>query len=175
MSDLNREQPAPVPRDGRPIWDLVVEDMQARDREGRKKYGVPLQAHNGRDALVDGYQEALDLCVYLRQAIEERRAGAAAEGLAGYMVRLAARLARREGVPDGAPAQADREYGEAAVAVRKAADRIAAWERIWQECPGHGRGGQAPKCCERAGEHDGSGGGEYRPDFHCPKGCSCHD
>lgn len=34
----------------------------------------PLQAHNGRDPLVDAYQEALDLVVYLRQAIEERRA-----------------------------------------------------------------------------------------------------
>lgn len=33
----------------------------------------PLEpAHNGRDALVDAYQEALDLTMYLRQAIEER-------------------------------------------------------------------------------------------------------
>lgn len=58
---------------GRPIWELVIEDMQERDRRGRKKYGTPLQAGNGRDALVDAYQEALDLAVYLRQAIEERR------------------------------------------------------------------------------------------------------
>lgn len=40
--------------------------------KGRRKYGTPLQAHNGRDPLVDAYQEALDLCVYLRQAIAER-------------------------------------------------------------------------------------------------------
>lgn len=40
---------------------------------GRARYGTPLQAGNGRDALVDAYQEALDLCVYLRQAIEERK------------------------------------------------------------------------------------------------------
>jgi hypothetical protein len=33
---------------------------------------VPLQAHNGRNALIDAYQEALDLVVYLRQAIEEQ-------------------------------------------------------------------------------------------------------
>jgi hypothetical protein len=33
---------------------------------------MPLRAHNGRDALVDAYQEALDLCVYLRQVIQER-------------------------------------------------------------------------------------------------------
>lgn len=46
--------------------------MKERDQEGRRKYGTPLQAGNGRDALVDAYQEALDLCVYLRQAIAER-------------------------------------------------------------------------------------------------------
>lgn len=66
------DQPPPLAREGRPIWELVVEDMQERDRIGRERYGTPLQAHNGRDALVDAYQEALDLAVYLRQAIEER-------------------------------------------------------------------------------------------------------
>lgn len=54
------------------IWSLVIRDMQERDALGRARYGMPLQAHNGRDALVDAYQEALDLVVYLRQAIEER-------------------------------------------------------------------------------------------------------
>lgn len=54
------------------LWDLVVSDMQKRDRFGREKYGTPLQAHNGRDALADAYQEALDMAVYLRQAIFER-------------------------------------------------------------------------------------------------------
>jgi hypothetical protein len=33
---------------------------------------TPLQPHNGRDALADAYQEALDLVVYLRQEIAER-------------------------------------------------------------------------------------------------------
>jgi transcriptional regulator with XRE-family HTH domain len=66
------DQPPPVSNDKRPIWELVIEDMHARDHVGRERYGMPLQANNGRDALVDAYQEALDLCVYLRQAIEER-------------------------------------------------------------------------------------------------------
>jgi hypothetical protein len=48
--------------------------MKDRDRIGREKYGTPLQPHNGRDSLVDAYQEALDLCVYLRNEIEERKA-----------------------------------------------------------------------------------------------------
>lgn len=67
------EQPAPRPASGRPVWEMVIEDMHARDRVGRQRYGVPLQAGNGRDALRDAYDEALDLAVYLRQAIEEGR------------------------------------------------------------------------------------------------------
>jgi hypothetical protein len=39
---------------------------------GRRKYGTALEANNGRDALMDAYQEALDLAMYLRQAIAER-------------------------------------------------------------------------------------------------------
>lgn len=55
-----------------PIGELVQEDLRARMTKGRDTYGTDLYAHNGRDALVDAYQEALDLCMYLRQAIEER-------------------------------------------------------------------------------------------------------
>ena len=73
MSDATNEQPAPVPNGHRPVWSLVIDDMLARDRLGRERYSTPLQPMNGRDALVDAYQECLDLCVYLRQAIEERR------------------------------------------------------------------------------------------------------
>jgi len=72
VSIADTHEPAPVPN-GRPaVWSLVISDMRARDAEGRRKYGTPLQPFNGRDALVDAYQEALDLVVYLRQAIEER-------------------------------------------------------------------------------------------------------
>lgn len=65
-------QPAPRRNNSTPVWDLVIEDMSARDHVGRKRYGTPLQANNGRDALQDAYEEALDLCVYLKQAIIER-------------------------------------------------------------------------------------------------------
>ena len=64
-------QPAPKPNDGVPIWELVVQDMKARDMLGRARYGTPLQAHNGRMALQDAYEEILDAAVYLRQVIEE--------------------------------------------------------------------------------------------------------
>lgn len=54
------------------IQDLVIEDMRARKEVGLKKYGTALQGFNGRDALMDAYQEALDLVNYLRQMIYER-------------------------------------------------------------------------------------------------------
>ena len=66
------EQPAPTPNDHPAVWPLVIMDMASRDQVGRARYGVPLQPHNGRDALRDAYEEALDLCAYLRQAIMER-------------------------------------------------------------------------------------------------------
>lgn len=74
-SEIN-DQPPPTHNQSKPIWELVVEDMKQRDQVGRERYGTPLQAHNGRDALIDAYQEALDQCVYLRQAIEECKQGA---------------------------------------------------------------------------------------------------
>lgn len=68
------DQPAPQSNNRKPSWDLVKEDMDERDKIGRERYGTPLQAFNGRDALVDAYQECLDQCVYLRTEIEERHA-----------------------------------------------------------------------------------------------------
>lgn len=54
------------------MWDLVVADMHARDQLGESRYGVRLRANNGRDALMDAYEECLDMAVYLRQAMYER-------------------------------------------------------------------------------------------------------
>ena len=72
--NLSKPEPAPQPNGNTHLWSLVIRDMLDRNAAGVKKYGTSLQAGNGRDALMDAYQEALDLCVYLRQAIEERRA-----------------------------------------------------------------------------------------------------
>lgn len=68
----NNEQPNPIANNNPPVWDLVMTDMSNRDKVGRERYGVPLQAYNGRDMLRDAYEEALDLAVYLRGAIYER-------------------------------------------------------------------------------------------------------
>lgn len=51
---------------------MVRTDLDAREQVGIDRYGTSLQAHNGRDALRDAYEEALDLACYLRQAIAER-------------------------------------------------------------------------------------------------------
>ncbi len=72
-------QPDPIPNSSRPIWELVIQDMHSRDQTEQQRYGTRLQANNGRDALRDAYEEALGLCVYLRQAIEERRQKVAAD------------------------------------------------------------------------------------------------
>ena len=51
------DHPPPKAYFNRPaIWELVIDDMRNRDHVGRQRYGTPLQAHNGRDALVDAYR-----------------------------------------------------------------------------------------------------------------------
>lgn len=66
-----RQQPPPQPGQ-QYVLDLVVHDIMARAEMGHAKYGTYLMTQNGRDALMDAYQEAIDLVMYLRQAIEER-------------------------------------------------------------------------------------------------------
>lgn len=68
----HEEQVAPTTNEREPIQDMVVRDIEARKALGKQRYGTALQAFNGRDALRDAYEEALDLACYLRQAIEER-------------------------------------------------------------------------------------------------------
>ena len=54
------------------VVNKVMGDMQDRAVEGLSRYGTFLKTHNGRDALQDAYEEALDLSMYLAQAIMER-------------------------------------------------------------------------------------------------------
>lgn len=66
------DQQLPTPNDLPVIHDLVTADIQARLALGISRYGTGLQPHNGRDSLQDAYEEALDMCTYLRQTIFER-------------------------------------------------------------------------------------------------------
>ena len=56
---------------GIPIWELVILDMRRRFAVRIAEELGRVQYDNGRNALQDAYEKALDLSVYLRQAIEE--------------------------------------------------------------------------------------------------------
>jgi hypothetical protein len=62
----------PVPNDAPDVQSMVIADIRRRREVGIERYGTALQPHNGRDALRDAYEEALDLACYLRQAMAER-------------------------------------------------------------------------------------------------------
>lgn len=65
-----RQQPAPTP--GREnVTEALVAAILARAEIGAEKYGVRLETHNGRDALVDLFQEQLDAAQYTMQALME--------------------------------------------------------------------------------------------------------
>ena len=54
------------------VTDSAIKDLHERREFGRAKYGDELRTHNGRDALVDAYQEAVDLMLYLKQKLMEQ-------------------------------------------------------------------------------------------------------
>lgn len=56
------------------IQDQVIEDIEHRKNVGWDTYGTLLYTNNGRDMLLDAYEEALDLCCYLKGAMLERDA-----------------------------------------------------------------------------------------------------
>lgn len=68
----SKAEPAPISiLDDTAVWPMVIQDMLERDAMGRAKYGRPLHGFNGRRAIVDAFQESLDLVVYLRQKVFE--------------------------------------------------------------------------------------------------------
>ena len=70
MSLAGTHQPAPI-KGKQKVADFVLADIQERVDVGFKKYGTYLETNNGRNPLWDAYQEAIDLVMYLRQAILE--------------------------------------------------------------------------------------------------------
>jgi hypothetical protein len=49
----------------------IAEDIEARIRLGERKYGTRLKAFNGREPLMDLYQEVLDGINYSQQCVIE--------------------------------------------------------------------------------------------------------
>lgn len=52
--------------------DQVLEDLKARKQLGIERYGKALRSDNERDMLWEAYEEAMDLCVYLRAELDRR-------------------------------------------------------------------------------------------------------
>lgn len=100
-SEMLAPQPPTRPgEDRRPVWGLIVADLEARryltaagwgspetrlaelcrerDKQGTAKYGVPLPVDSGRNSRLDELQEALDGMAYSRQTYEQERNTAAA-------------------------------------------------------------------------------------------------
>ena len=68
--DMNREQDDPKPG-LQSVTDCVISDLQARRIASIPKYGSELKTHNGRNPMLDAYQELLDLTLYIRQLLAE--------------------------------------------------------------------------------------------------------
>ena len=66
------DQPLPKANRGPSIHKMVIADIEARMELGISRYGVALQAHNGRDVLQDIYEEILDAAVYIKTEMVQR-------------------------------------------------------------------------------------------------------
>jgi len=64
--------PEPIPNKNPPVLDFVLKDLIGRGEHGLQTYGTKLQPDNGRNPLQDAYEEVLDLCLYLKQALLEQ-------------------------------------------------------------------------------------------------------
>lgn len=73
MTNLNAPQPMPTGGTGPDIFDLVIRDFQERNALGLRTYGTTLRARDGRINMIDLYQELLDVIVYMRKEMEERK------------------------------------------------------------------------------------------------------
>lgn len=57
------------------LHELVRKDLLHREREERRVYGAPQVFYEGSAAVLDAYDAALDLALYLRQIIDEMSTG----------------------------------------------------------------------------------------------------
>ena len=72
MIDAAKTPQPPPTGNGKEVLPHVVRDLTARVEWGKEKYGTVLKTLNGRAALIDAYQEALDLVMYLKQELLEK-------------------------------------------------------------------------------------------------------
>lgn len=56
------------------VFPEVIKDILQRAESGKEQYGDYLRTYNGRSALQDAYEEALDMAMYLKQKLMEEQA-----------------------------------------------------------------------------------------------------
>lgn len=71
VSSNSVQSPSKDP-DSIPITQMVIEDLRKREQKGIASYGDMLHTNNGRDAMLDLYEELLDACQYIKQVMMER-------------------------------------------------------------------------------------------------------
>lgn len=54
------------------LADEVKQDIENRIVKGVQTYGERLKINNGRNALLDAYEEILDLALYIKQELKEK-------------------------------------------------------------------------------------------------------
>ena len=57
--------------DGLLVLPLVLSDLKERAAAGKEKYGNDYRVETRNKPLKEAYEEAIDLCMYLRSAIEK--------------------------------------------------------------------------------------------------------
>lgn len=73
MSNFYHHEPKPTTGDAL-VLEWVMQALEERAQVGYEKYGSLLTTFNGRDPLWDAFEEALDLTMYLAQAVMEKEA-----------------------------------------------------------------------------------------------------
>lgn len=71
MTIASEHESDPLESSYDPVIGFVVSDFVERSAFGFKKYRTLLRPFNGRDPIVDAYQESIDQAMYIRQAIIE--------------------------------------------------------------------------------------------------------
>lgn len=72
MRQREGDQPLPTVNDQPFVADMLKGYIEKRKQIGIERYGTPLQPFNGRDALRDVFEEAVDLVTYFAQLLIER-------------------------------------------------------------------------------------------------------
>lgn len=72
VRDPDRDQVAPVPNDNPSCHDLVIEDLKERKEFGFNKYQSLLQPGNGRNMMLDFYEELQDALCYAKGVLVEQ-------------------------------------------------------------------------------------------------------